>query len=265
MDWAYWESITQMPELIARAEEAGHDLVVGVGGDGTHHYVVNALVNSEATERLTYAPFPLGSGNDWIRSHRLPRRFGPWVEAVRRGGTTTQRIGRITYVEKGEAAVRYFINVAGLAYDAEVTRRSAALPVRNRWLYPLITLAALGRFSPPELQLTIDGSGYTGRFHTINAGIGKYSGGGMRLVPHADLERDTLALTFARAMPVWKVLLHGWRFYTGSIGRVRGVTLAQIREIVVIGPTEVEADGEWLGRSPVRITLLPERLRVLAP
>jgi diacylglycerol kinase family enzyme len=249
--------------LLLLAVREGHTFIVGVGGDGTHHDLVNALVVHDLLGQVTYAPLPLGSGNDWCRTLGIPRHILRWIEVIKKGNTIDHRIGKLTYEQGAGPQVRYFINVAGLAYDAEVVRRSGTLPVRHRWMYPFLTLAYLKGFTQPELELRYDGQLVTGRFHTINLGIGRYNGGGMRLVPQADPTADTLALTYARNLPTGRIIANGWRFYTDTIGRVEGVTTTHARHVTISGATRLEADGELLGTAPVTAALIPRRLRVI--
>ena len=263
MTWAVSE-LEPLSELARAAVAAGNTLLVGVGGDGTHHDIVNGLVTHQLLEGVTYAPLPLGSGNDWCRTLGVPRHIVRWIAVMKQGHTIHHRIGRLSFSGQGSAPrLHYFINVAGLAYDAEVVRRSATLRRKYRWMYPLLTVAYLKDFTPPTLRLSFDDNTIDQAFHTINVGLGRYNGGGMRLVPQADPRADTLALTYAEQLPVSRILANGWRFYTPTIGKVRGVTTTHARSIRVDGPTGVEADGEWLGTAPVGIDLYPERLRVL--
>ena len=253
-----------LDELVATALRQGHYFLIGVGGDGTHHDIVNALVRYDALTKVTYAPLPLGSGNDWCRTLGIPRHILRWIDVIKRGHTIPHRIGKLTYQQGARPQVRYFVNVAGMAYDAEVVRRSADLSLKHRLLYPVLTLAYLRDFTPPELQLAYDGQTVSGQFHTINLGIGRYNGGGMRLVPQADPVADTLALTYAEGLPLGRILASGWRFYTDSIGKVAGVTTTHATTIRITGSTGLEADGEWLGASRVvEAGLVTERLRVV--
>ena len=253
-----------LDELVATALVQDRRFLIGVGGDGTHHDIVNALVRHDALVKVTYAPLPLGSGNDWCRTLGIPRHILRWVAVIKRGQTIPHRIGKLTYRIGARSQVQYFINVAGLAYDAEVVRRSAGLGLKHRFLYPVLTLAYLRDFTPPGLQIAYDGQIVSGQFHTINLGIGRYNGGGMRLVPQADPVADTLALTYAVGLPLSRILTNGWRFYTDSIGRVDGVTTTHATAVRITGPTGLEADGEWLGApTVVEARLLIERLRVV--
>jgi diacylglycerol kinase family enzyme len=183
--------------------------------------------------------------------------------------TILHRVGVLRYFASGtlqDQKTTYFLNVAGLAYDAEVVRRSETARYKHRFLYPFLTLLYLKDFDAPTVRIDYDGKTFTGPVHTINLGIGRYSGGGMRLVPQAEPTAETLALTFARRLPVWKILLESWRFYTGTVGRVSGVTATRAMEVTITllaGNLELEADGEWLGRGGVEVGLLAACLRVV--
>ena len=73
-------------EILAReAAQAGCDLVVAAGGDGTVHEVVNGLYAAgKPSARL--GVIPLGSGNDFAFSAGLA---GDWETAVPASSTTT--------------------------------------------------------------------------------------------------------------------------------------------------------------------------------
>jgi len=256
-----------MAHLATAAVRAGHTRLVGVGGDGTHHDVINGIMNAEGLGSVTYVPLPLGTGNDWVRTLKTPQNIDRWLAMLRTEKTILHAVGQLRYTARdAPLQTAYFLNVAGMAYDAEVVRKSEKARFKHRLIYPLQTLAYLRGFTAPTVRIDYEEKSFTGPVHTINFGVGRYSGGGMRLVPHADPTRETLALTFARRLPIWKIVLESWRFYTGSIGRMKEVTTAHVRSVTVtpvVGAVELEADGEWLGVAPVEVSLLAERLRVV--
>lgn len=272
-----------MAALAEAAVRSGKTHLVGVGGDGTHHDIVNGIVRAGGLGSVIYAPLPLGTGNDWVRTLKTPRRITSWLAMLRQRKVMLHKVGKLNYLsgekigdiidpgenyENGTLRTSYFINVAGLAYDAEVVRRSETARYKHPWLYPIFTLLYLKGFAPPTVEIEYEGNSITSAVHTINLGIGRYSGGGMRLVPQADPQADTLALTYAKKLPVWKILLSSWRFYTGSIGGLAEVTTTHARSVTikaVEGVTALEADGELLGTVPVTASLLDEALRVVVP
>ncbi|MBC6995414.1 diacylglycerol kinase family protein [Neolewinella lacunae] len=272
MTWAESDAENSLTVLAEAAVRAGRLRLVGVGGDGTHHDILNGIVAAGNVERVLYAPFPLGSGNDWVRTLGTPRQLSAWLATLHAGHWIDHAIGNLVYYRTPSGprmpAIRSFLNVAGMAYDAEVVRRAEKARFKHRLLYPLLTLAYLRDFTAPTVRIDYDGQAFQGPVHTVNFGIGRYNGGGMRLVPQADPERPDLALTFAPEFSIAKILLHAWRFYTASIGRVPGVVTAHASQVGVAptqGTLELEADGEWLGYGPVTVRLDHRRLRVVVP
>ena len=263
--WAYTagpghETESQVINLLVTEPEV--TVLIGAGGDGTHHWVVNGMRGH--FHRVSYAPLPLGSGNDWCRGLGVARRPRAWVTRFRQQQRVSHLLGEI--VNGADRRSRLFVNVAGWAFDPVVALRAAAARRRYRWMYPYYTIAGLRSFEPPRIRLTYDGTVVEDEFHTINVGIGRYSGGGMRLVPQADYRGDHFALTFARRLPVARIVAQSWRFYTGHIGGLAGVTTTHARELsldVLSGPADGEADGEWAGRG--RFSVRPGgRLSVVA-
>jgi diacylglycerol kinase (ATP) len=272
MSWELSTTEEGLSHLAEQAVRAGHRHIVGVGGDGTHHEIVNGLVAAGLPDDLVYLPLPSGSGNDWVRTLRVPRKLEQWLAMLPQATTINHAVGRLEFCstpsDETPDSEKYFINVAGMAYDAEVVRRAEKSPLKRRLLYPMLTLAFLGDYSAPTVQIQWDGGQRTCPVHTINLGLGRYSGGGMSLVPHADPTRGDFALTFAERLPIWKILVHSWRFYTDTIGKVPEVTTVHTNSITVTpteGQLELEADGEWLGYGLVRAEILPQKLRVVVP
>ena len=200
---------TDLRAITQDAVKSGKTHLVGVGGDGTHHHILNALVEAGRISSVVYAPLSLGSGNDWVRTLGTPTSLLPWIVHLRAVATELHIIGQIDFLETGKT--HYFLNVAGLAYDAEVVRIAAEERARSRWMYPLLAAAYLKEYQAPEVRIDYNDQAFTGQVHTINIGVGRYSGGGMSFVPHADPFGKQLALTYAKRMPSWKVLANSWR------------------------------------------------------
>ena len=89
----------------------------------------------------------------------------------------------------------------------------------------------------------------------------------MQLVPQAVPDDGLFALTFAREVSKLTVLLQTRRFYRGTILEHPCIEGFQARDIAVeaLGgrPTLLEADGEFLGETPVRFEIMEKQLRVV--
>ncbi len=274
-DWSVHHSL-RAGDLIRRAEAAATeqwDRIVVLGGDGTVHEVVNGLLNRNlpASSLPGLALIPCGSGNDWARTWRYPRNVDHWFREIDAWTLHDHSAGTISFIREGQATKSFFINVAGLAYDAWLVKQIEEDPASkgHALIYILSILRNLLTYRPQQAEVKTSDRSWSGRFYTINAGICPYSGGGMRVVPHADPASQQLALTIAGALPLSRILLNIWRFYSGSIGKVKDVETISGPHLEVHSidklPLYVEADGEWKGECPCQIGIKPAAFRVWAP
>jgi len=258
--------------LVRKAIEEGYRKIIAVGGDGTNHEAVNGILEQSVVDskEILYALFPIGTGNDWARTYNIPRNHKAWLEMLKKQKTTLQDIGWLQYHREGVPKKRYFANVVGLAYDAFVVKemmgmKSSILPGKILYLY--MVLRCLFRYQLLKARVRYDDQNVTDFFYTINAGICSYSGGGMQLVPHAIPDDGKLALTLAGQLSKLSILLNSYRFYNASIGEHSKVKTSQTTTVRIeaLGdaPLLVEADGEFLGETPVEIGLIEKALQVL--
>lgn len=272
-DAVFTEGKYHAAELAEAAIAEGSRHLVAVGGDGTAHEVANGILRQTTclSEEVTFSLLPVGTGNDWVKTHGIPKNHKKWVDFFQTGKISYQDVGWLTYQADGVAQKRYFINVAGLSYDAYVAKRAEAYKtqISSTIFYLFLIFRCLFEFRVPRLRVIFDGNTVEKRIYTINIGICRYSGGGLQLVPHAIHDDGKLALTIAGHLSKMGVLLVTPFFYSGNIGWHPKVSMYQVEEVLVESadqqPVMVEADGEFLGEGPVRVGILKGRLRVLCP
>ncbi|GJM35146.1 MAG: diacylglycerol kinase [Saprospiraceae bacterium] len=270
---AFTQGLGHGIQLADEAIQSGYRHLLAVGGDGTNNEVVNGIMGQKlvASDQITYAFLPIGTGNDWIKSHGIPKGLDQWILMFQQGNTTTQDIGLVYYYYEGQEKKRYFANVAGLAYDAFVVRYAANHRgwMLNHIFYLMMIMRCLFMYRLCRARVLFDHQMREDRYYTINVGICKYSGGGMSLVPHAVSDDGLLALTLAGPITKLSVLLNTYRFYNDSIGDHPQVETFQVKELEIlpsgITPTLLEVDGEFLGETPVRFEIIPSALRIVVP
>jgi YegS/Rv2252/BmrU family lipid kinase len=257
--------------LVEEAILRGHRQILGIGGDGTNHEIVNGILKQQAvpSAEIAYALLPVGTGNDWARTYQLPHDPRKRLQQLLQGKAVFQDVGWVEYHWEGQKQERYFANVAGMAYDGYIGQALAVnrSKVQSKVQYLLMVAQYLSKYILREAQIAFNGQTVKDFFYTINIGICRYSGGGMQFVPQAIPDDGQLALTFARRLPKWEVLLQTRRFYNGTILQHPKVEGYQTQSLTVdhIGEhtTLLEADGEFLGETPVRFAILPKALKVI--
>lgn len=254
--------------LAAEAWRAGQRNFLALGGDGSLHDLVNGIADCgpEAIGSSTVGIAPCGTGNDWARGWRIPRRTAAVAAMVAAGVTREHDLGEIRFTAPADAAPVFFINVAGAGLDALA---SAYLP--RGWpgalAYPWATLKALLSFSAPRFRVSAESIEWDGRQLVVFAAIGSHCGGGMHVAPGAD-PADGLADVIAiDALGLAGVLRRLPKLFDGGIrgdAAVHGA-LAKSLRVEADPPCAVEADGQVIGTTPIDVVVRPRAIRVLAP
>lgn len=259
-------------ELASAAIQNGYTKFISIGGDGTHHELINGLMKDQTkTITPTVAILNAGTGNDWSRTHHIPSDIPTCTELIAEGRTIDHSAGLITYTLNNQQHQRYFMNVAGMALDGRVVEKFPEGLRRIPFLpgYLIAGLKQLAIYPAPEIQIAADDETFPGKFLTVHAGICKYSGGGMQFVPHADPKAGDLAISGVRKISIPRLLGNIHRLYLGSLLAHPKVISTRTMHLHVSSPDgtpiPIEADGEFLGYSPVTIKVIPDAFRLVVP
>jgi YegS/Rv2252/BmrU family lipid kinase len=252
--------------LVRDAVESGARRLLAIGGDGTFHELVNGL---HAQDRVPPADVvaavaPQGSGNDWARTHGMPREPACLAGAMASAPVRLVDLGRATCAGRAGARTVIFHNAAGAGLDAAVVRATSPRGPRAV-AYAIALLRALRRFRAPRMRITTDGGDAGGACLTAIAAIGPDCGGGMRLAPGARPDDGAFDLVTVADLPLLRALALAPGLWSGraaahpAFGRI-ACTKARIESLP---DCDVEADGQLVGRTPVDARVLPGALRTL--
>jgi diacylglycerol kinase (ATP) len=258
-------------------ESSEADAIVIFGGDGTVHRHLPQL----AKLRLPVLVVPSGSGNDFARALKL-RSIGDSLAAWRKFSSDGRNVwnidlGLITpFAEKnrtGEAPAPHeylFCCVGGIGLDAEISRRANLLP---RWLrahggYVLSLLPALLKFAPLKASISLfrDGAPFKRIMVAAFANAPTY-GGGMKIAPQAKLDDGHLDICIVSDINKSALFYLFPTIYFGrhlSISQVEYFQTERL-QIETENPTDVYADGEYVCRTPVEVSVARKALRVIVP
>lgn len=134
-------------DLAREATEAGLEMVVAAGGDGTVNDVIQAL----AGHTTALGVLPVGTVNVWAREMGIGLTLAEARETLLRGS--------LRQVDLGRAGKRYFLMMAGIGFDAEVARRVERGTLKRIGLKMLDYIGAVVALSvtaePAELRIHI--------------------------------------------------------------------------------------------------------------
>ncbi len=233
------------------------------GGDGTANEVVNGLLSlTPGTEEITLAMLPLGTGNDWCRSLGIPRNLKRASRVLASGKAVLCDAGRIILQRDGRPANRYFLNTCGAGFDAYVASRMKGVR-SGRWQYFAGLIRGARGFTAPHLRVRAEGCQYDGPALAVLACNGGFLGGGMRVAPRAKYDDGLLEVLIVEAMSAARIVAHVPRLLFGDLGGSRRVRCFRAASLEISGDTEIQGDGEVLGRNPARIEVVPTAFRVM--
>jgi len=262
-------AITHVEQVI----KEGYRKIVGVGGDGTNNEIINGIMYQSIIppSEITYTLLPVGTGNDWIRTHEIPKNIKAWITMLQAGLSIYQDVGWVKYQSGAERKKRYFANIAGMAYDAylvkDLEESNSIFPPKLQYILSLVF--SLFKYTLRKVHIKFDDQYINDYCYTINAGICKYAGGGMQIVPHADFNDGKLGITIAANASKWYIIRHLNYLYSGKIGKLSRVSTHHTKSIKIEAddslPTYVEVDGEFLGTTPVEMGIEAGVLKVVVP
>ena len=260
------------------------DAILLFGGDGTVHRHLGQLVKLG----LPVLVVPAGSGNDFACSLGL-RRVHDSLAAWRKfcGGSANLRaidLGVITAVTSPGRApsmqgTRYFCCVAGVGIDGEVARRANRLP---RWLrgnggYVLSLAPAIFTFDPIPMRVFTKeeepaaANEWNLRFSqpTLIAAFANtpFYGGGMKVAPQAKMDDGLLDVCIVGAVRPLRLLRLFPTVYSGNhlkVPEVEYFPAARLR-VETENPIDVYADGEYVCRTPIEVSVQLAALKAIIP
>jgi len=271
------ESIDWRIGMPAAADHA--DIILLFGGDGTVHRHLSQLVNLG----LPVLVVPAGSGNDFARAlglRRMRNSLAAWRRfCAHRDNVRAIDLGVITPLQDAGGAPaphesqRYFCSVAGVGLDGEVARRANGLP---RWLrghggYALTLAPTIFQFAPLPMKILTpaEAGGWATRSDqpTILAAFANTStyGGGMKIAPRARMDDGRLDVCVVGSVDPFMLFCKFPTVYFGRHLNIREVEYFQASRLRVETetPLNVYADGEFVCRTPVEVSVQCGALKVL--
>jgi len=239
---------------IARRSVKGVDAVVAVGGDGT----VNEVLNGIFGYNIPLGILPVGRGNDFFRtisnSRILDVILKPFLD-----------IPKFNMVDVGRMNDRYFINVAGIGFDAMVAGISEPVRFLGPVAYLGSALVGLLKNKGIRLKLNIDGNKIDMNALMIAIANGRYFGGKMLIAPEAspwDGKFDVCLIENASKLEVLKTLpkvYSGKHIYHPKVKTFK----AEYLEITSTGNMPVEMDGEIFYTDRLKIEMIPRSVPLI--
>lgn len=246
----------------------GHRHFIVVGGDGSINEVVNGIYRSGVNPEDVYLTIiPLGTGNDFCRTLGYPTAENA-VDFLMKHDFQPTDVGVVTSMNGEESvAKRYFINIAGFAFDAAVINETVNGKPKffPSAVYLLKLVKVLFKYKATPVTITTDDEEYKQEMFTIAVGNAQYNGNGMRQVPMADPCDGAFDIVSIRKLPPMKVVANVKKLFSGKHITMDEVHIIRSKSLKISSPRPLlgEVEGEMLATGNYHIAMAPGRLNVL--
>jgi YegS/Rv2252/BmrU family lipid kinase len=241
-------------ELARKAAEAGYDLVAGYGGDGTQHEIANGLIGSG----ITMGVLPGGTGNGFCREMGLPDKLKPALEIL----ATSHKVKNIDVVAFED---QYFIQRLYVGIEPEEQTSREKKDKYGTLAYAITVRDRLKTKKDIHYRITIDDEVIetpASKVYVVNA---SQSGTGISVTGDLSTSDDGLLEVFILDQANLKTI-------SAAADRMLNLHTQGAKQFFWRGKeitidTEpdqpVWTDGEYQGRTPVSMKVIPGGLPVV--
>jgi diacylglycerol kinase (ATP) len=249
-------------ELAQNAIQKGFRNIISVGGDGTLHHVVNGVMLQRyvKTSNITIAVIPLGTGNDWIKTHNIPNSIKKAIEIISQNKIKLQDIGLLQTSKK----TTYFNNIAGIGYDGYIVNKLQSLKYFGPMRYALSGLAGLLFYKKGVFKIVFNNKVLEEKCLMAVFGICKFSGGGMQFTKGAKINSGLLNITIAKNINMIDLIINIKKLYNGQIVNHRKITTYKTKRITILPKSKkpfIQADGELIATGNVTVTIVKKAIQ----
>jgi diacylglycerol kinase family enzyme len=248
--------------IIRESLAAGMRAFVVAGGDGSVHYVAQALVGTEGVLGVV----PVGSVNHLARDLQIP------VDDWRAAFEVALR-GDLRQIDVGRVNGQYFINSIMLGIYPTISEyRERFRSLHNRWsAYFKAARLALRSFPHVTLVVELDGRVETFRTQLFVVAVNSYDLSQVGMVsPKTTFNDGRLSIYSLSFMNRPQFIRAAAKYFRGKIGDVQGFRSIRTPQMRVDTGhhrrLRVSLDGELIEmQTPLQIAAVPSSLLVRAP
>ena len=227
--------------------------VVAVGGDGSVNEVAQGLIGSEVELGI----IPAGSGNGFARHLGIPLNFKDAIKCI---NTTNSK-----YVDTGQINKEKFVGVAGVGFDAYISKKFDESPSRGFWTYFKLTVKEFITYKEREYIVNYDGKKVILKAFMLCFCNSSQWGNDAYIAPNANCQDGFLRMIVVRKLPVLSVPLFAYKLFKKKVDssrfykefKVKSVFLKQSEKLIHI-------DGEPLDFSDeLEVSVQANSLKVI--
>src|SRR5437763_2051294 len=243
--------------LTREAVDRHTDVVIAAGGDGTINEIIQELVGSETALGV----LPIGTANVWARDTNIPLDHAGAREVLVHGKTR--------WIDLGCVNGRYFLLMAGIGLDGEVTLAVEKKPIKRLGAVAYLLVGAWLGLGYESFRVYMTINGRLVKKHALQVVIGNTQlyGGAIKYTWQAKCDDGLLDVCVLRKRTILERIFVVADFLLYRSQRHQWVSYAKCTSLNVRTrkPVAIQVDGEPFGYTPARFSIFPKALKVIVP
>lgn len=267
LDTAGIDADVVAPMTRTEAEATIRDLALGgashiaiAGGDGSVNLAANVLLGIDGLEPPVVGILPTGTGCDLLRTFGIPQDLAGAAAHL-----ATDVVYPIDVASlEGSWGIRYFVNVAQVGVGAAAAQSAPRLARRlGASRYPIAFAARLPRFPRAKVTIRTERRTVESQALAVILANAQYFAGGWNVAPKATLidgvlDVQVIDIAKTRAPALVPKVIKGTHLTDRAVRRFSAASLSIETDV----PWPLEADGDYVGNTPVNSRVMPAALRL---
>lgn len=254
------KTLTEQAAKEYKAAPDSKELLLSIGGDGTFLEVVQGALGSD----LPVASLPAGTGNDFLKSLKIPLNPKDALEHILNATVRRIDIGKVNDL--------LFANECGAGFDVTVLDYANKYREKLKGSISYLMGVVKAIFCHQSSPMVIEADGkpvFNGKCLVFSVANGKYIGGGLPISPEADVESGKLELIVLQDCPRPRML---FQYLPGLLGGKilkfkdtvvhRRVDAVKVRSPIPGERLRINIDGEIRDMEECEFTILPHSLPI---
>jgi diacylglycerol kinase (ATP) len=223
-------------KLAENAVDSSFDVIVAIGGDGTINEVASAVESSGKIMAIV----PCGSGNGLARTLKIPLSHAKAIKRINSLNTTKIDVGLFND--------KKFFNMAGMGFDAHISKLFAEEKKRGFVGYIKSTLKEIVNYKPENYIIEVEGKCIKREAFMLSVANSSQYGNNAHVSPEASVKDNLLDVCVIKPFPMWIFPALGYRMFMKSAHFSNYVEILRGNKIIIrrlkSGP--IHLDGEPL-------------------
>lgn len=239
--------------LAKKGLAAGFEAIIAVGGDGTVNEVGREMVGSE----IPLGIVPAGSGNGLARHMKIPMNSRRAIKRILRD--------RKKQIDTGLLNGMVFLNVAGIGFDARVSKEFSKSKERGLINYIKIILKQFSNIQNLKVSLNLNGNTEEKKVVMISFANSAQFGNNAKIAPKASTEDGKIDVCILYPTGILNSFAFVIRLLTGNLKKTTYFDTFQVEKYKLSGSGRLaHIDGDAVKVSDeIVVEVKPKSLYIL--